>query len=154
MATPCRPTCTRALFIMVNMARMPPFSGPTIQPMHWPLSPKRMVQVGEAWMPSLCSTPMQVTSLRVPSGRNLGTRNRLMPFVPGGLSGVRASTRWTMFSAASCSPQVMKILVPSIRHVPSPTGSARDFRAPTSLPADGSVRFIVPVHSPVTSFDR
>ena len=32
-----------------------------------------------------------------------------MPFVPGGESGVRANTRWTMLSAMSCSPHVMKI---------------------------------------------
>ncbi len=38
-----------------------------------------------------------------------------MPFTPGGASGKRASTRWTMFSAMSCSPQVMKILVPLMR---------------------------------------
>ena len=30
-------------------------------------------------------------------------------------SGRRASTRWMMFSATSCSPQVMKILVPLTR---------------------------------------
>ena len=34
---------------------------------------------------------------------------------PGGASGRRASTRWTMFSATSCSPQVMKIFVPVMR---------------------------------------
>ncbi len=35
-----------------------------------------------------------------------------MPFVPSGASGNRASTRWMMFSAMSCSPNVMKIFVP------------------------------------------
>ena len=38
-----------------------------------------------------------------------------MPFVPGGASGVRASTRWMMLSVRSCSPKVMKIFVPVIR---------------------------------------
>ncbi len=33
-----------------------------------------------------------------------GTRNMEMPRVPGGASGSRASTRWTMFSVRSCSP--------------------------------------------------
>ncbi|MNC98615.1 hypothetical protein D3C83_166370 [compost metagenome] len=47
--------------------------------------------------------------------RNFGTRNSEMPFTPGGASGSRASTRWMMFSAMSCSPQVMKILVPLMR---------------------------------------
>ena len=36
-------------------------------------------------------------------------------FVPGGADGVRASTRWMMFSLMSCSPKLMKIFVPVIR---------------------------------------
>ncbi len=47
-----------------------------------------------------------------------------MPFVPGGASGARASTKWMMLSAMSCSPQVMKIFVPFTRHVPSASGHA------------------------------
>ena len=35
-----------------------------------------------------------------------------MPRVPAGASGSCASTRWTMFSVRSCSPALMKILVP------------------------------------------
>ena len=38
-----------------------------------------------------------------------------MPFTPGGASGVRAMTRWQMLSAASWSPQVMKIFWPDSR---------------------------------------
>ena len=76
-----------------------------------------MTQVGEAWMPSLCSIPTGRKLLRspsVPSGftSNLEARNRLMPFGPFGASGRRASTRWTMLSVASWSPQVMKIFWP------------------------------------------
>ena len=37
--TPCRPTLSRALFIIVNIARMPPCSGPISQPVAPPLSP-------------------------------------------------------------------------------------------------------------------
>ena len=77
-----------------------------------------------------------------------------MPLVPAGASGTRASTRWTMLSARSCSPKVMKIFVPVTRHVPSPAGTALVRTAPTSEPACGSVRFMVPVHSPVTIFRR
>ena len=40
---------------------------------------------------------------------------QLMPFVPGGADGVRASTRWMMFSLMSCSPKLMKIFVPVMR---------------------------------------
>ena len=48
-------------------------------------------------------------SLRSPgapsaSGRNFGTRNSEMPRLPGGASGVRASTMWTMLSVRSWSP--------------------------------------------------
>ncbi len=75
-----------------------------------------------------------------------------MPFTPSGAPGVRASTRWTMFPAMSCSPQVMKIFVPKTLKVPSPTGSARVRTRARSEPACGSVRFIVPVHSPEISF--
>ena len=48
----------------------------------------------------------------------------------------------------------MKIFWPVIRHVPSSAGTALVVSAPTSEPACGSVRFIVPVHSPVTIFGR
>ena len=44
-----------------------------------------MTQVGEAWMPSLCSIETQRTSFvrGAPSGRaNFGTRKSEMPFVP------------------------------------------------------------------------
>ncbi len=37
-----------------------------------------------------------------------------------------------------------------MRHVPSSAGTALVRRAPTSEPAWGSVRFIVPVHRPLT----
>ena len=77
-----------------------------------------------------------------------------IPLVPGGASGVRASTRWMMLSAMSCSPKEMKIFVPVMRHDPSPAGTALVRRAPTSDPASGSVRFMVPVHSPVTILGR
>ncbi len=40
---------------------------------------------------------------------------QLMPFVPGGADGVRASTRCTMFWLMSCSPKLMKIFVPVMR---------------------------------------
>ena len=68
-------------------------------------------------MPILCSndtTLMSLRSPRLPSAftRNLGTRNSEIPFVPGAAPGVRASTRCTMLSVMSWSPQVMKILVP------------------------------------------
>ena len=78
-----------------------------------------MTQVAEAAMPILCSMEPQMTPLILGAaplapGNSLGTRNRLMPLMPGGASGRRASTRCTMFSVRSCSPAEMKILVPSI----------------------------------------
>ena len=70
-------------------------------------------------MPILCSIPEQETPFRGPSepssfGRYFGTRNRLIPFTPFGASGIRASTRWMMFSVRSCSPAEMKIFDPVI----------------------------------------
>src|SRR5690349_1811732 len=59
-----------------------------------------------------------------------------------------------MFSARSCSPLEMKILVPLIAYEPSPFGSAFVRRMPRSVPQCGSVRHIVPVHSPDTSLGR
>ena len=148
------PTPKRAAFIMMNMYSRPRFSSPTSVPMAPPWSPNCSTAVGLALMPSLCSIDTQCTSLRSPSEPssptwNFGTMNREMPFTPGGASGVRASTRWMMFSAMSCSPYVMKILVPKILYVPSPCGTARVRTAARSEPACGSVRFIVPVHLPV-----
>ena len=85
---------------------------------------------------------------------NFGTTNRLMPLLPLGASGRRASTRCTMFSVKSCSPALMKILLPVILYVPSPTGSALVRSSPRSVPQCGSVRHMVPVHSPLTSLGR
>jgi len=45
-----------ARFIMVNIAAMPLCSSPMRKPTAPLLSPYTMVQVGEAWMPILCST--------------------------------------------------------------------------------------------------
>ena len=38
------------------------------------------------------------------AGEWTGTMNRLMPLTPSGAPATRASTRWTMLSAMSCSP--------------------------------------------------
>src|SRR6187401_3038930 len=48
----------------------------------------------------------------------------------------------------------MKIFCPESLYVPSPCGTARVRTAARSDPACGSVRFIVPVHSPETIFGR
>jgi hypothetical protein len=44
--------------------------------------------------------------------RRRGTRNSEMPLVPGGPPGILASTMCTMFSASSCSPAEIHILLP------------------------------------------
>ena len=84
MPTPCTPTPSRALFIIVNIAAMPPFSSPTSQPVAPAYS---ITQVGDPWSPSLCSRLTTRSAFRSPglpsaSGRLRGTRNRLIPFVP------------------------------------------------------------------------
>ena len=108
------PTARRAAFIMVNMPRMPLFSSPTSQPTE---SSNAITQVGEALMPILCSMLTQRTPLASPGApsavsRNFGTMKRLIPLMPGGASGRRASTRCTMFDVRSWSPAEMKILLP------------------------------------------
>jgi hypothetical protein len=94
------------MFIMTNITRMPSNSLPSSQPVAPPSSPKLIVQVGEALMPILCSTDTTFRSLGSPSVPSsftmiLGTTKQEMPLVPGGASGVRASTRWMTFSAMS-----------------------------------------------------
>ncbi len=106
----------RAWFIIVNMHARPSFGLPSSQPIE---SLKCITHVGDAWIPILCSIEPHTTPLRSPaspfaSGLNFGTTKRLMPRVPAGASGSRASTRCTMFCVRSCSPALMKILVPVI----------------------------------------
>ena len=64
---------------------------------------------------------------------------------------MRARTRWIMFSETSCSPAEIQIFWPEIRYVPSPWGTALVRRSPRSVPQCGSVRFMVPDHSPLAS---
>ncbi|SKY05139.1 Uncharacterised protein [Mycobacteroides abscessus subsp. abscessus] len=65
--------------------------------------------------PILWLRPTSATSLRVPSGRYLGTMNSEMPLTPGLPPGALASTRCTMFSPSSWSPPEIHILVPVMR---------------------------------------
>ena len=140
----------------MNIAAIPLCGAPTSQP----LAPENSItQVGLPWMPSLCSRLTTRRELRSPSrpsasGMNFGTMKRLIPFVPSAPSGRRARTRWQTLAVMSLSPQVMKIFCPVIAKVPSPFGTAFVRSAPTSEPACGSVRFIVPDHSPEVSFGR
>ena len=78
-----------------------------------------MTQVALPWMPIFSSIEPQETPLRVPGlpsalSMNFGTMNSEMPLVPSGAPSMRASTRWTMLSAMSCSPAEMKIFWPEI----------------------------------------
>src|ERR1700685_2170509 len=59
-----------------------------------------------------------------------------------------------MLSARSCSPAEMKIFWPVIAYEPSANGVARVLRRPRSVPQCGSVKHIVPAHSPVVIFGR
>ena len=111
------PTDRRSLFIIVNIACMPLFGSPTSQPV---ASSNVNWQVAEPLMPILCSMPVQITPLRAPSvpsavRQELRHHEQADPSIPGGASGRRASTRWMMFSARSCSPALMKIFDPLMR---------------------------------------
>eukprot|EP00668_Euglena_longa_P043348 GGOE01057581.1.p1 GENE.GGOE01057581.1~~GGOE01057581.1.p1 ORF type:complete len:143 (-),score=8.70 GGOE01057581.1:285-713(-) len=59
-----------------------------------------------------------------------------------------------MLLEKSHSPHEMKIFVPEILYESLPTGTALVLMSDKSLPAPGSVRHMVPVHSPVVSFGR
>ena len=72
-----------------------------------------------------------------------------------GASGRRASTRCTMFSAMSCSPAGDEDLGAADRvRAVGLFGSAFVRSMPRSVPQCGSVRHMVPVQSPSTSFGR
>ncbi len=131
---------------MTNMAASPRPGSPTSQPV---ASSKRITQVGLPCRPIFSSMRSQCTALRLPSSSTLGTSASDRPLGPGGPSGRRHSTRWTMLSVRSCSPPEMKILVPAMRSEPSACGSARVRTSPRSLPAWASVRHMVASHSPV-----
>ena len=59
------------------------------------------------WKDSLSTSAATRQSLRLPSGRSLGTRNKEIPRLPAGASGRRASTRWTIWPVKSWPPKVM-----------------------------------------------
>ncbi len=110
-------------------------------------------------MPSLCSRLAGRSVLATPSAPSSDTcwreaRNSDRPRTPGGAPGVLARIMWTMLGAMSWSPQVMKIFSPVMRQPPSPSGSARVRMAARSVPAWGSVKCMVPVHSPEISRGR
>ena len=95
--------------------------------------------------PAVLRSPKEPSALTI----NFGTMNNEIPREPAGAFGVFASTRWMMFSERSWSPPVIKILVPVILYVPSAFGLALVLIIPKSVPECGSVKHIVPDHSPV-----
>ena len=58
-----------------------------------------------------------------------------------------------MLSTRSCSPQVIQIFVP-VSFQWSPSATPFVVINPRSVPHCGSVRHIVAIHSPLTSFRR
>src|SRR6516165_6957113 len=124
------PTIIRASSMILNICRIPSCTPPTRVPTAGRLAPKVSSQVVEALRPILCSTLVVTTPFRSPSvpsalTRYLGTRNMDRPLVPGPWPSGRASTRWKMFSARSCSALVMNRLTPSMCQVPSGCSIAR-----------------------------
>ena len=100
-----------------------------------------MTQVGDAWMPILCSRPVHMIPLRDPSGLNLGTMNALIPLMPLGASGRREDEVDDVLGG--CFEEIKswchhKVMV----FGESPSASTRGrFRI-------RFVKHIVPVHSP------
>mmetsp|Transcript_2828 Transcript_2828/g.10007 ORF Transcript_2828/g.10007 Transcript_2828/m.10007 type:complete len:323 (-) Transcript_2828:424-1392(-) len=155
-ATPCTAVPRREVLMNVNMWFMPRLAVPMRKPS---ASSKLISQVEEPWQPILSSMRPILQPLRsplAPSSPTLrfGTRKSEMPLMPSGASGRRASTQCTTFSVMSWSPHEMKILVPVILYEPSGCGTALVLTCARSLPHCGSVRHIVPVHSPLMSGGR
>ncbi len=93
---------------------------------------------------------------RLPSSftRTFGTMKSDRPFVPAGAPSMRASTRWMMFSARSWSPAEIQHLVPLMAYRLPSMCFARVFVAPTSDPACGSERHMVPAKRPASMCGR
>ena len=146
------PTIIRANSMTRNICAMPSCTPPTSHPTAGVPAPKVSSHVVEAFRPILCSTLVTCTPLRSPSSPvsqskwNLGTMNSDRPLVPGPAPSGRASTRWTMLSARSCSAEVMNRFTPVMCQVPSGCSTALVRPAPTSEPASGSVSTIVAPH--------
>ena len=147
----------RALFISLNICGMPWFSfdsPPTGQPMHLPASPKFRTHVAEPLMPILCSMLATLTSFgrrASPSwfGRELRDDEEREPLGPGRravdarehevddvLGEVVVAAGDEDLRPADRVAAVARCATPSV------------FALPTSLPACGSVRHIVPAHVP------
>ena len=141
---------------MVNMAFRPWCAAPTSSP----IAPSKCItHVELPWIPILCSRPVALSLLaspKLPSAltKNLGTANSEIPLTPSGASGKRANTKWMMLSARSWSPDEIKIFSPLMANTSSPAGTALVRNKAKSVPAWDSVKFMVPVHSPLTSFAK
>ena len=156
--TPCRPTPRRALFIIVNMQARPLFSSPISQPMAPPLSPNA-IDAGRRGVDAelvLDAGAAQVVARRSPSAR-AALRHQEQRDAP------RAGGRVGQAGQHQVDDVVGEIVLAIGDEdllAGDPVGAvARRARpgsaaAPRSEPACGSVRFIVPVHSPETSLAR
>ena len=148
---------------MMNMYSRPRFScadevdRPAVEPPPW--SPNCSTAVGLALMPELVlDADAPGTSLRAPSEpsaltRNFGTMNRLMPFTPSG-----APVDPRQHEVDDVLGHVVLAVGDEDLGAEEPVacrrgcGSARVRTSARSEPACGSVRFIVPVHSPEIIF--
>ncbi len=151
------PTPRRAAFIMANMAFRPLFGSPTSQP----VAPSKFItQVALPWMPILCSIEPQLMPLRSP-GVALGVGQELrhdeQRDALGALRRVRQARQHEVDDvlghvvlAAGDEDLGAGDRIGARR----PVGSALVRRMPRSVPQCGSVRHMVPVHSPDTSFGR
>mmetsp|Transcript_53858 Transcript_53858/g.117147 ORF Transcript_53858/g.117147 Transcript_53858/m.117147 type:complete len:225 (-) Transcript_53858:658-1332(-) len=113
---PWRAVPRRAVFMKVNICLRPEFSLPISQPLE---VSKVITHVALPLMPILFSRRVQTTFFlvsREPSSLTmyLGMRKREMPLMPSGAPSMRARTMWTMFSAISWSPALMKIFSPEM----------------------------------------
>jgi hypothetical protein len=127
---------------------------PTIQPR----APSRFItQVALPWMPILCSIEPHLMPLRSPglplaSGMNFGTTNSEMPLVPPARpAGAPAQVDDVLGHVVLAGRDEDLGAGDRVRAIGLRFGLRR---MPRSVPQCGSVRHIVPVHTPDTSFGR
>ena len=135
------------------MILIPSRSLPRSSPMHFPSSPKFRVQVARPLDPHLVLDVAGVDVIQLPRTAVgihaiLGYKEYGNATRTGRIPSILAKTGWMMFSTRSWSPQEMKHFDGCDAEGAVGKPLRRCLQGPTSLPAPGSVRHIVPVHWP------
>ena len=149
------PTPRRAAFIITNIAARPLCGWPTSVP----TAPSRSIwQVALPWMPILCSSAVQKIGLRAPRRAvgldlELGHHEQRDALAAGRCVGQAGQHQVHDVGGQVVLAGADEDLLPGepVGAVGRPPGSALVRSMPRSVPQCGSVRHMVPVHSPLVS---